>query len=148
MANRSNPVSKKPIVTAPTVTVPEVEYRQPETIIVGPKTAAQVMSEANHALLKAEGRRKALTKVYKEEDKIPMYLSPMYRPHFGNVMAVSINGLSIYFPVNGQTYMIPETYADEIVRRRMAVDNILVKQTKMANIPANNENAPGELKLF
>lgn len=147
MATRNNPASRKPTNTVPIVTQPVVETPQ-EPIYVGPKTAAQVMAEANRALLSAEGRRKALVKTYTEEEKVPMYLSPMYRPYFGNVMPVSINGLVIYFPVDGKTYTIPTTYADEIVRRRMAIDDILTKQSKMANIASNNETAPGELKLF
>lgn len=112
------------------------------------KTSAEVMRDANVALTSAEARRKELLKTYKEESKVPMYLSPMYRPYFGNVMRIMINGISIFFKVDGSTQMIPQSFADEVVRRRMAVDAILVKQNKMANIPANNESAPGELNLF
>lgn len=112
------------------------------------QTTADVLKEANKQLMDAENRRKILMKKYKEEEKVPMYLSPMYRPYFGNVMTVSINGVSIYFKVDGSTQMIPKTFADEITARRMKVDAILTRQHRMANIPANAESAPGELNLF
>lgn len=117
-------------------------------VLTAPKTAAQVMSEANIELTKAEGRRKALVKHYTAEEKVPMYLSPMYRAYFGNVMTVTVNGISIYFKVDGSTQMVPETFADEITRRRLSVDGILTKQNKMADVSANVDSAPGELKLF
>lgn len=99
-------------------------------------------------VLNAEVRKKELHKLYKEEEKIPMYLSPMYRPYFGNVMRVMINGISIFFKVDGSSQVIPKTFADEVVRRRKAVDSILTKQNRMARIPENNESNPGELNLF
>lgn len=108
----------------------------------------EIIRNANVELVNAEARRKKLLKVYREETKVPMYLSPMYRPYFGNVMRVMINGISIYFKVDGSTQNIPKTFADEITARRMAIDAILTKQHKMANIAANSESAPGELTLF
>lgn len=112
------------------------------------ETSAEVMKQANVDLTNAEARRKKLLQVYREEDKVPMYLSPMYRPYFGNVMRVMVNGISIYFKVDGSTQYVPQTFADEITARRMAIDAILTKQHRMANIAANSESAPGELALF
>lgn len=88
---------------------------------------------ASIALQKAEARRKTLLNVYKSENLVPMYLSPMYRPYVGNVMRVMINGISIYFKVDGSTQMIPQTFADEITARRMAIDAILTKQNRMSD---------------
>lgn len=103
---------------------------------------------ASVALQKAEARRKTLLNVYKSEDLVPMYLSPMYRPYVGNVMRVMINGISIYFKVDGSTQMIPQTFADEITARRMAIDAILTKQNRMSDVSSNAEASPGELELF
>lgn len=100
------------------------------------------------ALQRAEARRKTLLNVYKNEDLVPMYLSPMYRPYVGNVMRIMINGISIYFKVDGTTQMIPQTFADEVTARRMAIDDILIKQNKMSDITSNAESSPGELELF
>jgi hypothetical protein len=107
-----------------------------------------VMRAADMELARAKNQRKILHKRYKDEPKVPMYLSPMYRPHFGKVMTVSINGISIFFKVDGSTQMVPKTFADEITSRRMQIDAILTKQSKMSNVPNNLESAPGELKLF
>ena len=85
---------------------------------------------------------------FRAEKKVPMYLAPLYRPYFGNNMRVMINGVSIFFPVDGKTYEIPESFAIEIARRRVAIDEIVSKQGKMANIAENVESNPGELELF
>jgi hypothetical protein len=117
---------------------------QPSTL----GSAADVVQKANSELLTAEARRKALLKHYREEPVVQMYLSPMYKPYFGNVMTVSINGISIYFKVDGSVQKIPQTFADEITSRRLAIDAMLNKQNKMADIANNSEKSPGELTLF
>jgi hypothetical protein len=122
--------------------VPEVVQAEPVL------TNQQVMQKAGQELKRAETRRKALIKRYKEEEKVSMYLSPMYRPYFGNVMSVSINGVTIFFKVDGSMQRVPKTFADEITSRRMRVDAILTKQGKMASISDNFETAPGELRIF
>lgn len=93
-------------------------------------------------------RKKRLAEHYKNEEKVPIMLSPMYRPYFGNVMRVMINGISIFFPVDGTTHQVPKTFADEIASRRMKVDALIVKQNRMSDITKNAEGSPGELKLF
>jgi hypothetical protein len=110
--------------------------------------SSTVMQKANTELVTAEARRKQLLKTYREEPKVPMYLSPMYRPYFGNVMTVSMNGISIFFKVDGSIQQVPQTFADEITARRMAIDAILNKQHRMADIANNVEKTPGELALF
>lgn len=106
--------------------------------------------EANEGvkLVKADARRKALVKEYRTEDKVPMYLSPMYQPYLGRTMTVSINGISIFFAVDGSTQMVPKTFADEITSRRINIDSILNKQGKMSDVVNNHESSPGELKIF
>ena len=108
----------------------------------------EVIRRSNKELMNAELRRKQLLGKYRTQEKVPMYLSPMYRPYFGNVMRVMINGISIFFKVDGTVQLVPKDFADEITARRMAVDAILTKQNRMANIPSNFESAPGELTLF
>jgi len=112
------------------------------------KSKAKTTQNEQAALMTAEDKRKQLIKQYRNEKLVPMYLSPMYRPHFGNVMRVMINGISIFFKVDGSTQQVPQTFADEIARRRMAVDNLLSKQNKMADVSYNVEMTPGGLQLF
>ena len=112
------------------------------------KANSNVMDEGRKALQQADGHRKLLRDQYASEPKVDMYLSPMYRPYFGNTMRVTINGITIYFPVDGSANQVPTTFADEITRRRMAIDNMLTKQNLMAEVSGNMETAPGSLSIF
>lgn len=112
-------------------------------------TADQKMVQDNREIAKAAARRKELIKYYKDEKKVITYISPMYRPHFGNVMTVTINGISIRFPVDGSKQEIPATFADEIERRRRRIDDMEKKQKRMASIKENEDKGSiGSLSLF
>lgn len=112
------------------------------------KEPSDVIAANRKALHDAEYNKRSLRNTYAAEEKVPMYLSPMYRPYFGNNMRVSLNGICIHFPVDGSTHLVPASFADELVRRRMAVDNIMTKQSRMSDIASNVERAPGELSVF
>lgn len=122
------------------------DLRQAEQELV---TAQMKLIQDNREIAKASQRRKELIKYYKGEKKVTTYLSPMYRPYFGNVMTVTINGVSIRFPVDGSKQEIPVTFADEIERRRRNIDNIEKKQKRMAAIKENEDKGSiGALPLF
>lgn len=107
------------------------------------------MIQQNREMAQASARRKELIKYYKSEKQVVTYVSPMYRPHFGNVMTVTINGISIRFPIDGSKQEIPATFADEIERRRRNIDNIERKQQKMAAVKENEDKGSiGSLGLF
>lgn len=107
-----------------------------------------VMLQAHKDLTSAEARRKSLINTYKNEPKVSVYLSPMYRPYFGNIMTVTVCGISIRFKVDGSKQDVPATFADEIERRRLAIDQIIKKQKRMADITQNIESNPGDITLF
>lgn len=119
-----------------------------EAMVVADNSATAVAHNSQLELMRAEKRRKDLLAEYKSEPKRGVYLSPMYRAYFGNVMQVSINGITIAFPVDGSVQEVPETFADEIEGRRRAIDAILNKQNLMASVGENFERTPGELNLF
>ena len=103
----------------------------------------------NREIAQASARRKELIKYYKSERQVVTYISPMYRPYLGNVMTVTINGISIRFPVDGSKQEIPATFADEIERRRRNIDNIERKQKKMAAVKENEDKGSvGSLSLY
>ena len=107
------------------------------------------MIQANREITRAASRRKELIRHYKGERQVVTYISPMYRPYFGNVMTVTINGISIRFPVDGSKQEIPATFADEIERRRQNIDDIIKKQKRMAAVKENEDKGSiGELSLF
>lgn len=133
-ANKSNN-------TTPIVNVEEAEKRLDRADIA--------MIQANREIIKAASRRKELIRYYKGEKQVVTYISPMYRPYFGNVMTVTINGISIRFPVDGSKQEIPATFADEIERRRQNIDDIIKKQKRMAAVKENEDKGSiGELSLF
>jgi len=111
-------------------------------------TTKDILEESRASLSNSEAQKRSLRQHYASEEKVIMYLSPMYAPHFGKNMRVTINGVTIFFPVDGSTHSIPTTFADEITRRRMSIDNILNKQNLMANVSGNMERTPGELSIF
>lgn len=93
-------------------------------------------------------RKMELAKHYREEEKVSVTISPLYKPYFGNCMTVSINGISVYVKVDGNAYKVPKTFADEISSRIMAIDRINTKQDRLADVTNNIERTPGELELF
>ena len=108
---------------------------------------SEALQEQSKEIAKATKNLDNLANRYKSEEKVPMAVSPLYRPYFGNVMKVSINGISIYMPIDNTTHFIPKTFADEIHSRVKAIDSIMKKQDRMANIADNLETTPGELPL-
>ena len=64
-------------------------------------------------------------------------------------MTVTINGISIRFPVDGSKQSIPATFADEIERRRRNIDSIERKQKRMAAVKENEDKGSvGSLSLY
>lgn len=119
-----------------------------EPVVVQAPVSTDVFKKASQDLIYAQKRKKELHAIYMNEEKVPIYLSPQYRNEFGNVMPVTINGIAIFFKVDGSTQYVPYTFADEITRRRLCVDNKLNRQHKMSNVRDNYETSAGEIKLF
>jgi len=92
-------------------------------------------------------RKMTMQEYYRTEEKVSVMLSPMYQNHFGKVMPIMINGITIAVPVDGKTYAIPATFAAEVHRRRMAVDAEVERAERLADIQNNGEQYPGALKL-
>ena len=96
----------------------------------------------------AEMRRRTLVSKYNEEEKIPVSISPLYKPYFGKVMTVTINGISCAVPVDGKTYRLPRSFAQEVEARKFRQDELLEKKKGMGDVQNNFESSPGELSLF
>jgi hypothetical protein len=75
-------------------------------------------------------------------------MAPMYAPWFGNIMAVGLNGLTIYLPLDGRTYKVPIQYAQIIQGRRRAVDDFVMRTKQMSNVQSNREDYAGQLVLL
>lgn len=105
----------------------------------------QVNSDRKVQLL--ENRRRELALEYRKEKKIPVSISPMYRPYFGNVLRIAVNGISVFVPCNGKTYDVPSTFAAELNRKRARIDALLTRQQKVGDVNSNFERTVGELRL-
>jgi hypothetical protein len=93
-------------------------------------------------------KNKRLVEVYRNEKKIPVQGSPMYRPYFGNNMPIIINGIAIYVPLDGQQYEIPESFAAIFFDRISRIDEQINMRKRMAAISDNVEAYAGERNLI
>lgn len=94
-----------------------------------------------------EAKRKRLVTQYRGQKKIPVTISPFYAPYLGRVVRVSVNGIIVDIPADGQTYMINKTHADHVVAKIKRIDAMIARQKKAGDISNNFEHAPGELHL-
>lgn len=102
--------------------------------------------ETKVTALRTKNRR--LVDYYKNEKKIPVQGSPMYRPYFGNNMPIILNGIAIFVPLDGQQYEIPESFAAIFFDRISRIDEQINMRKKMAAISDNVEAYAGERNLI
>lgn len=114
-------------------------------------TEADVIRESDQMVVDVEKGRRSLGTEFQKEEKVAVKIPPLYKPYFGKVMTVSINGISCAIPVDGQTYKVPKSFAEEANIRMFRQDELLQKQAKMSDAVNNRtafESYPGELALF
>ena len=102
--------------------------------------------ETKVTALRAKNSR--LVDTYKNEKKVPVQGSPMYRPYFGNNMPIILNGIAIYVPLDGQQYEIPESFAAIFFDRISRIDEQINMRKQMAAISDNIESYAGERNLI
>ena len=73
----------------------------------------EALKEQSIQIAKAVRNQENLANKYRSQEKVPVQVSPLYRPYFGNVMKVCINGISIYMPIDNTVHYVPKTFADE-----------------------------------
>lgn len=101
----------------------------------------------NTEVAEKERERKSLADHYTGEKKVTVVGAPMYRAYFGNNMPISINGILVSVPLNGQRYNIPESYACIFNARINSVNEEIEMQKQRSNVANNSESFPGELDL-
>lgn len=109
---------------------------------------AEITASSNKAVAEGEKERRLLAQAMKKQEKVPVSVSPLYRPYFGRTMPVTINGTSIYVPCDGKTYMVPRMFADEIKVRISNQDELFAKKRRLSDVSNNFEASPGELRIF
>ena len=116
-----------------------------ESTVVDTQAANLELSKQVNAL---EETRKSVAVTYKNEKKVAVQGSPMYRPYFGNNMPIIINGVAIYVPLDGQQYEIPESFAAVFLDRISRVDEQIRVRKQMASVSENSESYAGEKSLI
>ena len=109
---------------------------------------AGIHKESDMAVAKGERERKALAKAFKAQKKEAVQISPLYRPYFGRVMTVTLNGISVAVPCDGKSYEIPASFAEEVRVRIYKQDRLIQKKNRLGDVQRNFESSPGELNLF
>lgn len=94
-----------------------------------------------------EKKRMSLVDQYAAEKKIVVQGAPMYRAQFGNNMPISLNGILVTVPLDGNRYEIPESFANIFNARLRATNEQLDAQKRMSDVKNNSEKFPGELGL-
>lgn len=107
---------------------------------VAPKTAEQLY-------ITHDQKRRALVNIYTKEKKFPVTISPFYAPYLGNVVMISLQGIPMYIPANGQTYLLPESYAAEAIQAMARIDDRQRKQNRLSNVTQNLETSIGAIKF-
>lgn len=94
-----------------------------------------------------EAKRKSLVNTYRNEEKVTVTISPFYAPYLGRVVRVSVNGIIVDIPADGQAYKINKTHADHIISKIKRIDAMIARQKRAGDVSNNFEHAPGELHL-
>jgi len=105
-------------------------------------------AKLNQKVQELEANKKTVAAAYQQEAKAVVQGSPMYRPFFGNMMPIIINGVAVYVPLDGQQYSIPETFASVFHERIAMVDEQERIRRGMANVQQNSETYAGEKGLI
>ena len=85
----------------------------------------------------ANRNQKLMAKYYSTEKRVQVRISPLYKPYFGNVMAIKLNGIPIYVPCDNAVYEIPESYAMEWASRMRKVDDQLQREKRLSDYKKN-----------
>lgn len=101
----------------------------------------------NDEVTQKEKQRSSLAEKYQGEKKVTVIGAPMYRAYFGNNMPISINGILVSVPLDGQRYEIPNSFAEVFNARINSVNEEIEMQKQRSNVAANHESFPGELDL-
>lgn len=110
-----------------------------------PQNLAQAVRKADTLMRKQE---QMIHDKLSKQKRVSVTIAPQYRPYFGDVMAVFLQGLAVYVPVDGRSYQIPEDFAAIVHERLARVNAHLLKCERMSNIQANVESYAGELQLY
>ena len=109
---------------------------------------ASIELQARQNEKSAELARRQLAKDFREMEKVYVKIPPLYKPYFGKVLPIAINGIEIAIPVDGKAYLVPKAYANRAKILMSNQDDLFERGKKMSDIQNNVESTPGELTIF
>lgn len=112
------------------------------------KTNITVEQQARRNEVSVELARKQLAKKFKDMEKVYVKIPPLYKPYFGKVLPISINGIEVAVPVDGKAYLVPKVFADRAQVLMSNQDELLERGKKMSDVQKHFEKTPGELNIF
>lgn len=146
MAKTKNTANVADIVeAAAAVEEPKTAEQELPVVQTAPQTLAQAVRQADVMMHKQE---QAIHSKLSQQDRVSVTIAPQYRPYFGDVMAVFLQGLAVYVPVDGHSYKIPKDFAAIVHERLARVNAHLLKCERLSNVQANVESYAGELQLY
>ena len=108
----------------------------------------EAVQAAQPDLRAAEQHRRDNLKIYNSEPKVRYSVSPLYEVYLGKVHQLSINGITIAFPIDGTAHEIPESFASALAEKVAGIDAKLQKGKKMSDVANNHESYAGQIGLF
>lgn len=118
------------------------------TTIAQAKREAKAEANSAKAMQYKEAQQKTLAQIYSAQKKFPVRIAPSYAKYFGRIMRVTINGIAIAIPCNGQVFNLPAEFACECERRMREMDAYELKSRKLADVTNNYEPDMGQLNFF
>ena len=116
--------------------------------ILKKESEAAVEAEAIKLELSANLVRRQIAKEFKEQEREHIQIPPLYKPYFGKILPIMIQGIEVAIPVDGKAYEVPRVFADRARILMANQDEMIQKGERAANFQNNIESSPGELTLF
>jgi len=111
-------------------------------------TKEEVTALGNQETGLREQNRKKMWNVYNEQEKVAVTISPFYAPYLGGIAMISLNGISVHIPSNGQTYKVPKSHAALLLQSIAQIDARQLKLNKMSKVQENFEPSIGAMKII
>ena len=112
------------------------------------ETNASIEASARVLEIHADRIRRQIAKDFKNQELETVMIPPLYKPYFGKVLPIMIQGVEVAIPVNGKAYKVPKVFAARARVLMHTQDELIEKSQRAADIQSNFEKSPGELAIF
>ena len=85
---------------------------------------------------------------FRKQEEATIRIPPLYKPYFGRVLPIMIQGIEVAIPVDGNAYKVPKVFADRALVLMTNQDELIQKGERASDVKNNYEQSPGDLVLF